>query len=96
MDADSLNYTMGFAGGVAAELLGIYKISRTNAKIPAIMRSTLYLVMSFVMCLMGMLLVFLYTTSGVTMNTILAFNIGASAPFILGNLTKHDMSKEIS
>jgi hypothetical protein len=47
------------------------------------------------MSLMGAFLVFLYTSSGVTMIPILAFNIGASAPFILGNLTKHDMSKEI-
>ena len=95
MDAVITNCIIGFAGGVAAEGIGIYKITRTHTKIPAIMKRTLYWVMSIFMCLMGMLLVFLYTTSGVTMIPILAFNIGASAPFILGNLTKHDMSKEI-
>jgi hypothetical protein len=95
MDADILNYVIGFAGGAAAEVLGIYKITRTNTKLPAVMKRTLYWAMSFIMCLMGMLLVFIYTISGVTMIPILAFNIGASAPFILGNLTKHDMSNQI-
>ena len=96
MDADIFNYIMGFAGGIAAEVLSVYKITRTKAKLPEIMRTAFYWVMSFLMCLMGMLLVFAYTKSGVTMIPILAFNIGASAPFILGNATKHDMSKEIS
>jgi hypothetical protein len=95
MDADIPNYIIGFVGGFAAEGLGIWKITRTHTKMPAIIKRPLYWIMSLFMCLMGMLLVFLYTTSGVTMIPILAFNIGVSAPFILGNLTKHDMSKKI-
>jgi len=96
MDVGTLNCIIGFVGGIAAEGLGIYKITRTHDQLPAIMKRKLYWAMSLFMSLMGMFLVFFYTISGVTMTHILAFNIGASAPLILGNLTKHDMSKEIS
>lgn len=73
-----------------------YETAEIDAVRHLLVRRTIYWVMSFLMCLMGMLLVLVYTKSGVTMIPILAFNIGASAPFILGNVTKHDMSKEIS
>ena len=92
---DILNCFLGFLGGVAAEGLGLYKITRTNDKLPPIMKKWIYWIMSLFMCFMGAGLVFVYTLSGVTMIAILAFNIGVSAPFILGNLTKHDVSREI-
>jgi hypothetical protein len=95
LDTDTLNCAIGFAGGVAAELLGLYKITRIHDKLPAMMKKLLYWVMSFFMCVLGALLVFIYTRSGVTMIPILAFNIGVSAPLIIGNMTKHDVLREI-
>lgn len=96
MDAGNLNCIIGFVGGIAAEGLGIYKITRMHDKLPAIVNTKLYWVMSLFMSLVGMFLVFLYTISGITMTPLLAFNIGMSAPLILGNLTKGDISKDIS
>ena len=95
MDVETLNCFMGFIGGIAAEGLGVYKITRTRPRLPANMKTKIYWVMSFFMCCCGAVLVFAYVHSGVSMLPFLAINIGASAPFIIGNLTKHDMSSDI-
>lgn len=96
MDVETLNCLMGFAGGVFAEGLCVYKITRDRPRLPANMRTKIYWLMSFFMCFCGAGLVFAYIISGVTMVPFLAMNIGATAPYIIGNLTKHDMAADIS
>lgn len=81
---------MGFAGGVAAELLQWYHIRRDlHRGVPEWAKSLLYWTVTVGMIAFGGLLVFAYQASdGVELNLILAFNIGASAPLILSSLTR--------
>ena len=79
---------LGLAGGCAAETLKWYRIREELHKgVPAHAKSWLYWAVTGIMAAMGGLLVFVYQASeGVNLSPILALNIGASAPLILGTL----------
>ena len=72
----------GFGGGSAAVVLRLYGIRMELLQRNASMVSlgwTDYLIF-FAVALIGSLLVLLYGQSGIQLNEILAFNVGASAP----------------
>ena len=80
---------IGVAGGIAAELAGWFKIRRELHKgLPDWSKSKMYWVVTGLMALMGGFLVFLYLSSGTALTAFLAFNLGASAPLILGRLVE--------
>ena len=79
---------LGFAGGCAAEALKWYRIREDlHRGVPAYAKSWLYWLVAGIMAAMGGRLVFAYQASdNDSLNPILALNIGASAPLILGSL----------
>ena len=82
-------FLYGISGGLLAELLGLYKL-RTQAPsaFPSYLRSKFYWVITILMILAGGGLVLIYNKSGLDLKPIIAVNIGASAPFILGSLVQ--------
>ena len=80
---------MGLAGRLAAEALKWYRIREELYRgVPDYARSWLYWIITLVMILLGGLLVFVYQrVEGVELNLLLALNIGASAPLLVGTLT---------
>lgn len=78
----------GVVGGLFAELLGLYKLRHlAKAEYPAWIKAVSYWVITLGMVVGGGALVCIYLASGVDMQPIIAVNIGASAPLILGSLT---------
>lgn len=82
-------FLYGVFGGFLAELLGLYKL-RTQAPgaFPSYFRSKLYWFVTIPMILVGGCLVVIYNKSGLDLKPIIAVNIGASAPLILGTLVQ--------
>jgi hypothetical protein len=89
-------FLYGIFGGFLAELLGLFKLRHeTSDSFPAWLRSPFYWIVTALMILSGGGLVVVYQHSAITLSPILAVNIGASAPLILGTLvsqTPKDMS----
>ena len=80
---------IGFAGGAAAELVQWFGLRFTLHKgLPDWSKSWLYWAVTFLMAVSGGGLVFLYAMSGTVLSPILALNIGASAPLLLGKLVQ--------
>jgi len=80
-------FLYGVVGGVFAELLGLYKLrTQAPAAYPAYLRSAFYWSVTTAMVLAGGVLVWIYSRSGLDMKPLIAVNIGASAPLILGSL----------
>ena len=81
-------FLYGVLGGFFAELLGHYRLRhQTKDQFPEWIRSPYYWIVTILMVLAGGGLVFIYLASGVPMKPIIAVNIGASAPLIIGRLT---------
>ncbi len=82
-------FGLGCMGGVCAEALKWYRIREELHKgVPDYAKSWPYWAVTIIMCLVGGGLVCAYQASeGVDLNPILAVNIGASAPLILGALS---------
>lgn len=80
----------GVAGGMAAELLKWYgRREELHRGVPDFAKSWSYWVVTFAMVAAGGLLVYAHQASGtITLSPILALNIGASAPLLLGALAK--------
>ena len=78
---------IGVAGGAIAELVQWFGLRYTlHKQLPDWSKSGLYWVVTSLMILAGGGLVYLYTISGTTLTPLLSFNIGASAPLLLGKL----------
>ena len=79
----------GLGGGIAVKVLRFYRIRDDLHKgAPDWSKSCLYWAVTLAMIAFGGVLVGLYESSGdVELNGLLAFNIGASAPLIIANLT---------
>jgi hypothetical protein len=76
-------FLYGLLGGAFAELLGIFKLRR-EVNLPPWMRSPFYWVITVLMILAGGGLVVVYLKSDFSLNALIAVNIGASAPLIIG------------
>lgn len=78
-------FIYGIFGGVLAELLGLFKL-RHEAKesLPVWLKSLFYWVLTVFMILAGGGLVVIYLKSNISLSALVAVNIGASAPLIIG------------
>jgi hypothetical protein len=78
----------GVLGGVLAELFGMWKLRRElKETLPPYLRSWFYWLMTVLMIASGGFVAFIYFKSGVSLSPLLAVNVGASAPLIIGSLT---------
>lgn len=82
-------FLYGIFGGLLAELLGLYKL-RTQAPVafPSYLRSGFYWLVTIGMILAAGCLVWIYDKSGLALKPLIAVNIGASAPLIIGSLVQ--------
>jgi len=78
-------YLLAFIGGLAAEMLDLSH--KRKGYLPTYIKTKFYWCMVFVMSSLGSLLVFLYIDTGTVITKMLAFNIGATAPMILSQLS---------
>lgn len=87
-------FIFGFLGGLFAELLGIYKL-RTQAPkaLPVYLKSYFYWAVSVGMMVAGGVVAYIYSASGIEIKPILALNVGASAPLIIGAFTQTSPAK---
>jgi hypothetical protein len=81
-------FLYGMFGGVLAELLGLWKLKTQVTALPPYLRSPFYWVVTILMILAGGGLVWVYNKSGLDLTPIIAVNIGASAPLIIGSLAQ--------
>jgi len=80
-------FLWGVAGGIFAELLGWFKLRhQAPDDLPIQIKTRYYWIVTAVMILAGGILVIAYLRSDVKVNAIMALNVGASAPLILGAL----------
>ena len=80
-------FSYGVFGGFMAELLGLFKLRHEKpGSFPAWLRSPFYWIITLLMILAGGVLVVVYLKSAFTLNPVLAVNVGASAPLIIGTL----------
>jgi hypothetical protein len=75
---------LGIAGGGLAELVKWYKI-RDSTNMDEYKKPSIYWVLTVLMILAGGVLAFAYSKIG-DINALLAINVGASAPLIIGGL----------
>lgn len=77
----------GVLGGLSAELLQWFRIRKTlHRNFPDFARSWSYWIVTALMVSMGGVLVWVYSASGMEIRPIVAINLGASAPLLLGNM----------
>ncbi len=79
-----IGFLYGIVGGVFAELLALFKL-REQVDLPSWLRSPFYWIVTVLMICAGGLLAMVYVDSGITLNALLAVNVGASAPLIIGS-----------
>ncbi len=77
----------GLLGGLFSELLGLFRLRQQAVRtLPEFLRSGFYWLVTMGMLLAGGGLVVVYVKSGISLNALLAVNVGASAPLIIGSL----------
>jgi predicted cobalt transporter CbtA len=80
-------FLWGLAGGFLAELLGLFRLRHHDpGRLPRWLQSPFYWIVTAFMILAGGLLVLVYMKSGIAVAPVLAVNVGASAPLIIGQL----------
>ena len=78
----------GLADGACAEILALWKMRPVApAELPGYLSSGFYWVMTLAMVAVGGIVAFVYIKSGIALSPLLAVNVGASAPLIIGSLT---------
>jgi predicted cobalt transporter CbtA len=88
-------FLWGVFGGILAEILGLFKIRQQSpAALPAWIKSPFYWIVTALMTLAGGGLVIIYLRSGVDLKAIVAVNLGASAPLLIGTLVAQTPSIE--
>ena len=82
-------FLYGMFGGFLAELLGLFKLRRqTLASLPEWLKSPFYWLVTGMMIFAGGVLVAVYLKSKIPLNPLLAVNVGASAPLIIGSFVE--------
>ena len=75
---------IGIAGGIIAEFMGLYKLRTLKLQdFPLYFTYPSYWIITVIMIAFGGLAVYLYAKSGIHFNSILALQVGATAPLIL-------------
>jgi hypothetical protein len=84
---DLPGFLFGLFGGVLAELLALFELRRhARQDLPHWLKSPFYWIITILMVLAGGGLVVAYIESDIAIKPILAINVGASAPLIIGTL----------
>ena len=77
-------FVWGVVGGLLAQLLELFKMPHLPPDVhPLWLKSLFYWCITTAMMLSGGVLVFVYLKSAISLNTLLAVNLGASAPLII-------------
>ena len=80
-------FVFGLIGGLLAELLGLFKLRQQAPNdLPFWIKSPFYWIITALMVLAGGALVVIYKKSNIDLQPIVAVNLGASAPLIIGSL----------
>jgi len=83
-------FLYGIVGGLFAELLGLFKLRRqATSDFPQWIKSIFYWIVTLCMIFAGGVLCIIYTKAGIELNPLIALNIGASAPLIIGSIVSH-------
>jgi hypothetical protein len=83
----SEGFWFGVLGGLLGELFNLFKLRQQPTKLlPAWVTSFWYWILTLFMIVSGGVLVVIYLKSNIPVVPILAVNIGASAPLIVGTL----------
>jgi fructose-specific phosphotransferase system IIC component len=88
-------FLYGILGGFFNEIVGLYKIRRSR-QLPEWLRLRRYWIITLLMVLAGGFLVCAYLGSAMKLTPILAINIGASAPLIIGRIADESLPSEPS
>jgi hypothetical protein len=70
-------------GGVLTEILVLYRQRHRRTKFD---KNNYYWIMTVLMIISGGFITLIYSKSGFTLQPLIAVHIGASAPYIIGNL----------
>lgn len=82
-------FWLGVLGGFFTKLLGHYKMREAAPEaFPKYLKSFYYWIVTILMVLSGGALAAIYAASKIDLTPIVAVNIGASAPLILGALAR--------
>jgi hypothetical protein len=80
-------FMYGVIGGMLSELLGWFKLrQQAPNEFPIWLKSYFYWILTTLMILAGGALVVIYLKSNIDLKPIVAVNLGASAPLIIGTL----------
>ena len=80
-------FLYGLFGGALAEVLGLFKMRQQAAgSLPAFLKTKFYWLVTIAMLCAGGFVVVIYLKSGISLNSLLAVNVGASAPLIITSL----------
>ena len=80
-------FLYGVFGGFLAELLGLFRLRhKVPGSFPTYIKSWFYWITTSLMVLAGGGLVVVYLNSAISLNALIAVNLGASAPLIIGSL----------
>jgi hypothetical protein len=78
---------MGCLGGLLSEVLGLFRLRQQKIEtLPDWLRSWFCWGTTLLMVAAGGLLVVIYLRSGIAVQPILAVNVGASAPLLIGSV----------
>ena len=77
-------FLWGLFGGFIAEVLGLFRL-RQQVNRPEYLKSPFYWIITVLMMCAGGILVVAYMKSDVKLNALIAINLGASAPLIIGS-----------
>lgn len=80
-------FVYGVLGGMLSELLGWFKLRhQASNEFPLWLRSPSYWILTVLMIAAGGILVVIYMKSNIDLKPIVAVNLGASAPLMIGTL----------
>lgn len=89
-------FLFGILGGFLAELFGLFKLrQQARQDLPLWFKSPFYWIVTILMIAAGGGLVVVYMKSGIDLKPIIAVNVGASAPLIIGTLVAQTPSLKI-
>lgn len=89
-------FLFGILGGFLAQLFELFKVRQQPAQdLPLWLRSRFYWVITILMIAAGGGLVVVYMKSGIDLKPIIAVNVGASAPLIIGTLVAQTPAPKI-
>lgn len=82
-------FMFGMLGGFLAEFFGWFKLRKIlHTSCPDFAESKIYWILTLGMIVVGGIIVFIYIESGFHFQTLVAVNVGATAPLLLEGMIK--------